>query len=548
MNGKRPCPQPVRSHRPQQPQPMETNQSNPQNQHNQQHHHQQNQHQQHQHQQHQHQQNQHQQEPDPNSQHFDLIKYICEWCKLARPHTSARYAFTREGARMALGQPESSTSQRSKDAIATIRRRCASCRQRLTLCSDSLCARRSRFSHSGAVMAANEANADLDSALSSALGKPTRVESFEIVPRAGQRRGIMSDHYSLVASYECSASGETKSLGFFVKEPPAQEELRACLVDDSVSQEESYFQSVYPLLLEECTAVKWSPTCHHASPRKLVFEDVREQGYAVRADTMYDLASMRAALEALAAFHASSLGLETRLATRLERRYSDKVFLREKVFTREGKAGRGNELGFETLRLLAQTRFGLEDGSLVAKIHELVRDRIKPSPGLGRNVICHGDLWRGNIMFKDDDRASGQRPECLLVDFQMLRYGPPSLDLAMLLHVHSPRSFREAHEPDLLRHYYAKLSEYFRGELGFDYDELARDYESRRIVGMAYAAMRWPACVTSRLDDAEALRDWYFGARIEGYLAQIDTDPAFESLMRSCVEELIEHGQKLLNS
>ncbi|XP_014229426.1 G-box-binding factor-like isoform X1 [Trichogramma pretiosum] len=78
MNGKRPCPQPVRSHRPQQPQPMETNQSNPQNQHNQQHHHQQNQHQQHQHQQHQHQQNQHQQEPDPNSQHFDLIKYICE--------------------------------------------------------------------------------------------------------------------------------------------------------------------------------------------------------------------------------------------------------------------------------------------------------------------------------------------------------------------------------------------------------------------------------------------------------------------------------------
>ncbi|XP_023314659.1 uncharacterized protein LOC106654071 [Trichogramma pretiosum] len=446
-------------------------------------------------------------------------------------------------------------------------------------------------------MAANEANADLDSALSRALGKPTRVESFEIVVRAGQRRGIMSDHYSLVVRYKCSSSGETKSLGFFAKEPPAREELRACLVDDSVSQEETYFfRSVYPLLLEESTAVKWSPACYHASPRKLVFEDVREQGYAVRADSMYDLASMRAALEALAGFHASSLRLETRLATRLHLLNSDnEAFLREKVFTREGKAGRGNELGFETLRLLAEARFGLEDGSLVAKIHELVRDRVKPSPGayydflqlsqlyffniyrerdklhlitrfasflgnyngnvrtigLGRNVICHGDLWRGNIMFKDDDDE--QRPKCLLVDFQMLRYGPPSLDLAMLLHVHSPRSFREAHEPHLLRHYYAKLSEYFRdgsggSELGFGYDELARDYESRRIVGMAYAAMRWPACVTSRLDDAEALRDWYFGARIDGYLAQIDADPVFERLMRSCVEELIEHGQKLLNS
>ncbi|KAL7302976.1 hypothetical protein TKK_0004203 [Trichogramma kaykai] len=406
-------------------------------------------------------------------------------------------------------------------------------------------------------MAGNEANADLDSALSRALGKPTRVESFEIVPRADQRRGIMSDHYSLVVSYECSSSGETKSLGFFAKEPPARDDrLRACLVDDSVSRAETYFfRSVYPLLLEERgAAVKWSPTCYYASPSKLVFEDVREQGYAVRADTMYDLASMRAALEALAAFHASSLRLETRLATRLDRRRygtdNDRAFLREKVFTREGKAGRANELGFETLRLLAEARFGLEDGSLVAKIHEYVRDRVKPSPGLGRNVICHGDLWRGNIMFKDDDQRP---PKCLLVDFQMLRYGPPSLDLAMLLHVHSPRSFREAHEAHLLRHYYDKLSEYFRdggsgggSELGFGYDELARDYESRRIVGMAHAAMRWPARVTSRLDDAEALRDWYFGARIDGYLEQIDNDPAFERLMRSCVEELIEHGRKLL--
>ncbi|OXU17322.1 hypothetical protein TSAR_014330 [Trichomalopsis sarcophagae] len=48
------------------------------------------------------------------------------------------------------------------------------------------------------------------------------------------------------------------------------------------------------------------------------------------------------------------------------------------------------------------------------------------------NVICHGDLWRSNIMLRDEPSSS---ISCRLVDYQMLRYASPSCDVAMLLYV-----------------------------------------------------------------------------------------------------------------
>lgn len=114
------------------------------------------------------------------------------------------------------------------------------------------------------------------------------------------------------------------------------------------------------------------------------------------------------------------------------------------------------------------------------------------------NVICHGDLWRNNILFND----SATPPNVILVDYQMLRYASLTLDLAMLLYVHSTPEFRKTRETSMLEHYYGTLSDTLKhNSAGISsgvnvkipsYEKMLAEYEMRKIVGMAYAAIRWP--------------------------------------------------------
>ncbi|CAH2013109.1 unnamed protein product [Acanthoscelides obtectus] len=47
-----------------------------------------------------------------------------------------------------------------------------------------------------------------------------------------------------------------------------------------------------------------------------------------------------------------------------------------------------------------------------------------------RNVLNHGDMWGANIMYKEDQDTGA--PSAYLIDFQITRYCPPSLDLMFL--------------------------------------------------------------------------------------------------------------------
>lgn len=69
------------------------------------------------------------------------------------------------------------------------------------------------------------------------------------------------------------------------------------------------------------------------------------------------------------------------------------------------------------------------------------------------NVIVHKDLWINNILYKYEG-ASGEPTNALLIDYQCVRYGPPTFDLTSFLYLTTTRKFREEYESQVFKHYF----------------------------------------------------------------------------------------------
>ncbi|XP_068619904.1 uncharacterized protein [Battus philenor] len=69
-------------------------------------------------------------------------------------------------------------------------------------------------------------------------------------------------------------------------------------------------------------------------------------------------------------------------------------------------------------------------------------------------VICHGDCWTNNLLFRFVD---GDIAEMYIVDFQLARYASPALDLVYLMYLCLDREQRADHLPSLLEYYADEL-------------------------------------------------------------------------------------------
>ena len=71
------------------------------------------------------------------------------------------------------------------------------------------------------------------------------------------------------------------------------------------------------------------------------------------------------------------------------------------------------------------------------------------------NVVCHGDLWANNIMFKHDEH--GRVKDELFVDFQLPHWNSPVMDVMYNLYTSSDKALDENDWNQLIQHYYAEL-------------------------------------------------------------------------------------------
>lgn len=74
----------------------------------------------------------------------------------------------------------------------------------------------------------------------------------------------------------------------------------------------------------------------------------------------------------------------------------------------------------------------------------------------GLNVLNHGDLWVNNILFKHS--TSGNVVDVRFIDFQIVRYGSPVLDIIYFIWTSSDEDVRENHLEDLCEIYRSTLN------------------------------------------------------------------------------------------
>ncbi|XP_017010764.2 uncharacterized protein pkm [Drosophila takahashii] len=84
-------------------------------------------------------------------------------------------------------------------------------------------------------------------------------------------------------------------------------------------------------------------------------------------------------------------------------------------------------------------------------------------------VICHGDCWNNNILYKSSE--GGVLEDVRLIDWQLMRYASPVTDLAYFLFTCTSRDFRQRHLKNILEDYYEELGVQLK-RLGEQLDQL----------------------------------------------------------------------------
>ncbi|XP_068081476.1 uncharacterized protein [Anabrus simplex] len=295
-------------------------------------------------------------------------------------------------------------------------------------------------------------------------GDPTiTVTSYEVSMANADGDGYLSYMYRIIATLQ-----DSQERRVIVKCQPLggqREELIESL--DAFAKETQMLSETLPRmhrLLEQAKPGVYPPftaKCLHHGKEPIPFivmEDLRESGFTLATRQLgFDLAHCTLAMKTLARMHASSLALYDKnpeavkcfsCPVREDTREVLAPFYQNAVRSLADEVAKwpGFEEYVPKLNKLVDTMFDRVVQCYIRKEDEL-------------NVLCHGDTWCNNMMFKySNDTLEDMR----FVDLQVSFFSSPALDLHNFLYSSASEEVRINHIDSLLEDYHTSFTETLR--------------------------------------------------------------------------------------
>ncbi|XP_055907481.1 uncharacterized protein LOC129942526 [Eupeodes corollae] len=216
------------------------------------------------------------------------------------------------------------------------------------------------------------------------------------------------------------------------------------------------------------------PKVYYASLKNLeeffIFEDLVEGGFGRNSRSnlpTFDLAIT--ALKALAKYHAMSFVVQAKRPKLFEKligelRFNDNLYTPNmdqvtiefaKKYVRRTKSMIADDKHRSNRTELLKVVQIFED-----TFKEIALKAVDGGECAPYSVICHGDFWNNNILYRYDERNNPI--EAKLIDFQMSRYASPVLDIVHYLFACTEKALRDEHFDEFMDTYHRTLSDHLR--------------------------------------------------------------------------------------
>ncbi|XP_049885671.1 uncharacterized protein LOC126380345 [Pectinophora gossypiella] len=243
--------------------------------------------------------------------------------------------------------------------------------------------------------------------------------------------------------------------------------------DELFCNEVAFYNKIWPALFNfqaqwesVKTPFKAIPKCYLAQNDLVILKDLKQLGFTMP-DRKQGLSIEQCyfVLKQLSQFHALSLAMKCDNPEGFYELLNIQDGISEVFFVAENQEyyrSYYREAGRNAIAMVEKELEGCEDKELyVGKLRNFCEEEsffqtmvelVTPKEPLA--VITHGDCWTNNLLFRYVD---GEIAEMFIVDFQLVRYASPALDLVYLIYLCLDRQQRTDHLTSLLEYYTDEL-------------------------------------------------------------------------------------------
>lgn len=293
--------------------------------------------------------------------------------------------------------------------------------------------------------------------------------SYELIP-LDAKNGHLGEYFQL--KIDITRNAESERLDLFAKLINVNHGLLKDLLERGPSKKEEFFYIILLPRMRELglgELLDFAPNCYLSRiDDVLVLDDLTSAGFVgLTPNIKLDHSALKVATRQFAKLHACSMIMEEILSKQARKRvtmydlYSE--YLQEVLFLPDAPDMKRSFEGTIDNIVYIGSKFPEIAGKypseklrkMVQKGLDLALERVKPSEKV-KNVICHGDVYVSNMLFH-----FGANHECeavKLIDFQLLRYCPPTQDLMFFLYQNTVKSTLAQYKAELIEEYYKVLS------------------------------------------------------------------------------------------